>query len=175
VRTVAKPITFTGHVTCDISGTVTANPPISFTSQTSALTLKATLSECVGNTVEKKVAITGGTLAATSSITGSCTSLNSWTKPVGTITWKAVGKPGAAATKQTFTSASTSVNSSTGVISVALPGSGTATSTGSFAGKTSKASIIVDQTESSLAGACLTGVSKLTFSGTNGTSTINVG
>jgi hypothetical protein len=173
--TATTKVTFTGTITCKVKGSLTASPPITLSSASHTLKLHATLSGCKGSTKEKGVTITGGTLNATATATASCTSLSGGA-PAGTITWKAK-TPGATATKQAFSSAAIGVNSSSGVITVSLPGSsGTATSTGSFAGSTSKATAVVDQTESSLAGECLgSGVSKLTFTGTNGASSITVG
>ena len=168
-------VRFTGTITCAVKGSLTATPAITLSSTSHTLKLHATLSACTGSTSEKGVTIAGGTLNATATATASCTSLSGGA-PSGSITWKA-NLPGASSTKQSFSNAAINVNSSTGVITVALPGSGgTAKATGSFAGSTSAATAIVDQTESTLAGECLgSGVSKLTFTGKNGKSTITVG
>jgi hypothetical protein len=174
-RSPATAVKFTGSVACTVKGKVTASPPITFSTQTSKISLTATLSKCSGSTKEKGVTISGGTLTAATSITGSCTSLNNFSNPKGSIKWKATGV-GAAKTTVGFSNGGASINSSTGVITLNLPGSGgTSTAAGSFAGSTSKATVVLDQTEDTLAGDCFSGVSTLTFSGTNGKSTLSVG
>jgi hypothetical protein len=172
-RSPAAAVKFTGSVTCSVKGKITANPPVTLSTASSKVTLTATLSKCTGSTKEKKVTISGGTLAASTTVDASCTTLTNGVNPKGTIKWKAT-TPGASPTTISFSSGSGAVNN--GVITVSLPGSGTATAKGSFAGTTSKATIVLDQTEDTLAGDCLVGgVSTLTFSGTNGKSTISVG
>ena len=166
-------VTFTGSISCAMKGSLTAKPPITFSNTTHSLTWHASLSGCTGNTTEHGVTITGGTLSASSKATASCTSLGLGS-PRGTITWKA-NLPGAAPTTQSFSNASVSTNG--GIIVVTLPGSGgTAKATGSFAGSSSKATAVIDQTENAVIAQChQSGVSKLTFTGKNGPSSITVG
>ena len=170
----ATKIKFTGTISCTVKGSLTAVPPITTSSASHTFTLAATLSGCSGSTSQGGVTITGASLKATASATASCTSLTG-IAPAGNIYWKA-NLPGAAATKISFSNAGDSI-SSTGIITVTLPGSGgTSTASGSFAGTTSTATAVLDQTESSLISACFgTGVSKLTFTGKHGTSKITVG
>jgi hypothetical protein len=158
-----------------VTGSLAATPPITLTSASHAVTLHATLKSCTGNTSQSGVTITGGSLTATATATFSCTSITSGIgSPKGGIFWHA-NLPGAASTKQGFSNAGASVTN--GIIKVTLPGSGgTATATGSFAGSSSTALVVVDQTESTLVGECLAaGVSKLTFTGRHGRSAITVG
>lgn len=169
-------VTFTGSISCTVTGSLTAVPPITLSSVSHTVTLKATLKACTGSTSENGVTITGGHLKATATATFSCTSISSGIgAPTGTISWVAA-LPGATATRQSFSNAAGSI-SSTGVISVTLPGSGgTATATGSFAGSTSTAKVIADQTKNTLISDCLgAGVSQLTFTGKHGRSKITVG
>ncbi len=166
-------VKFTGSITCAVTGSLTASPPITLSSASHTLTLTATLKTCKGSTSKSGVTITGGHLKATATATASCLALSGGA-PSGTVTWTA-NSPGAASTKQSFSTASISVSNS--IITVKLPGSGgKATATGSFAGSKSSATAVVDQTESSLVGACTgAGVSKLTFTGKNGKSSITIG
>jgi hypothetical protein len=167
-------VTFTGSITCAVTGSLAATPPITLSSVSHVVALHATLKSCTGNTSEKGVTITSGTLSASATATLSCTSITGGIgSPKGSIVWHA-NLPGATSTKQGFSNAAGSVTN--GVITVTLPGSGgTATATGSFAGSTSSVTVVVDQTESTLAGECLgTGVSKLTFTGRHGHSTMTV-
>ncbi len=168
-------VTFKGSATCSISGSITATPPLTTNRAAHTLSLHASLSHCTGNTSENGVTITGGVLTAKGMATGSCTSLTAGTQS-GTVSWTA-GGAGAALTKQSFSNASVSASSNTGIITVKLPGSGgTSKATGSFAGSKSTLTAVVDQTESMLTSECLgSGVSKLTFTGKNGKSSITVG
>ena len=179
-RTAGAPVVFTGSITCSVTGHMLSNPPLTMASQTTTLTLTASLTGCSGSTTEKKVTIIHGSLNATTTLTASCMSLQTskGLNPTGTIHW-ATKNGTASPTKLSFSSATSSVSTGTGAITVSLPGTGTAVTTGSFAGKTSKATIVFDQTWSSLAGQCLFpiggGVNLLSFTGVLGPSAASIG
>jgi hypothetical protein len=179
-RTTPTPVAFTGSITCTVTGRLLSNPPLTMVSQKTILTLNATLTGCTGNTTEKRVTITRGVLNASTTLTASCMSLQTskGLAPSGTIHWGS--KNGLVTpTKLSFSSGTSSISTGNGAITVSLPGTGKAVTTGSFPGTTSKATIVFDQSWSSLAGQCLFpiggGVSLLSFSGVLGPSAASIG
>lgn len=171
------PVKFTGSITCTTKGSITINPPIDDSTQTSKVTFTGKLSACSGNTSEKGVTISGGSFRDVQTITGSCSTLTSGL-PSGTlkVTYSASGGT-VTPSKVAFSGVGVTATSST--VSFVIPNSGgTTTTTGSFANSSSgsKASVTLDQSPSTLLGECTTtGVSKLTFTGKLGKSSITVG
>jgi hypothetical protein len=174
------PLTFTGAITCSVTGKMTASPGLTMGSQKTTLTISAVLEGCKGNTTEKKVTIEKGVLTASTTLTASCTTFETGkgVAPSGTIHWTG-SKGSVAPTKIAFTSASSSVDTGNQAITVSLPGTGKSIATGSFAGGSSKATVVFDQTWGSLASQCFFpiggGVTGVTFSGQLGPSAASVG
>jgi hypothetical protein len=145
-------VTFTGSVTCSITGSITATPPLLLsTPQTTTIALTATATKCKG---AKGVLKQDGVSLKSGKIAGKvvaqkedCESLVSGVpNPVGTIKWK--GKGGTITpTKFTLSDGSATFGSSSTTITF------TSAQTGSFAGS-GAASATVDQTESQLIKQC---------------------
>lgn len=179
----AVPVVFGGSITCAVSGRLVSSPPLTMTSQKTTMTISAKLTGCSGHTTQNHVTITHGVLnASTTLAAASCMSLQTskGLTPTGTIHWVTkTGTGTAAPTKLSFSSATSSVSTGTGAITVSLPGTGKAATTGSFAGSTSKATIVFDQSWSSLVGQCIFplggGVSLLSFTGVLGPSAAAIG
>jgi hypothetical protein len=92
-------VTFTGSISCALSGTIKAKPALTNTASTStiAITLGGTLSKCTGKTTQGGLTIASGTVKSTATLPKgtTCTGLLTDTpNPAGTITWKATKKGG---------------------------------------------------------------------------------
>jgi hypothetical protein len=162
-----KPVTFTGSISCALSGSITASPAFTLSgSKPATLTLHGTLSKCTGKVSQKGVKITGGKVTGKSSVPhNSCSSLVSGApKLSGTITYIAKGGK-VTATKFSFSGGGVGTNKA-GNPTVSYPGKGeTSKETGSFAGKTGKAFAVISGSVSTLLAACESpaGLSKLTL------------
>jgi len=157
----AKPVTFTGTITCALSATMTAKPPVMLvTPQETTLTLKGTLSKCTGTTKKGKVSIKGGTISSTSKGSVSCGTIASTSSvpgATGTVSWRAKGGT-VKATTFSFSGGSASVASGT----ITYPGTGdTAKSTGSFTGKTASLTGVLTESASEIGTQCASGLSTL--------------
>jgi hypothetical protein len=186
---------FKGSATGTISGTVTFTPAITLATPYNGpekIVTSGTLTGLSGNTTESNnggsTTISGGTFHSTVNFTASnfdCTALASnpsLPTAAGTAKWTSTvtgtGLP-AANSIITFGSEMVSINSSTGVITATLGGTGTTTK-GSFAkptGANSNATLVLDQTENQLLARCssATGLKSLSFKGVHGPSSFTAG
>jgi hypothetical protein len=187
----ATTFSFKGSVSATIKGAITSTPPLTLTASTGTVKLvtKGTLSGLKGtggtklkqSNTKGSTTLKGGTYTSTVTLpVGSdCISLEGGI-PIakGTLKWKSTvsgtGLP-AANSVITFGTATSTIGTP---ISVTEGGAGTKT-TGSFAKPTpadSTLTLIIDQTEAALLTACEgSGLSSLSFTGVNGTSTRVVG
>lgn len=155
-------VTFTGSISCALSGTIKAKPALTNTASTStiAITLGGTLSKCTGKTTQGGLTIASGTVKSTATLPKgtTCTGLLTDTpNPAGTITWKAT-KKGGKITATDFTLSAGSVTS-TSPITLTF----TSTQTGSFAG-TGGTTAVIKQSIGTLLTECGgKGVSSLTL------------
>jgi hypothetical protein len=152
-----KAVTFTGSISCNLVGTITATPPVSNTAQNVKFTLQGRASSCKGKTSERGVKITGGKITGTAKTTGETCStvLSSPPKFAGSIVWTTTGGK---ATPTAYKLSAGAVTSES-----PLTVKYTAKQTGSFAGKGSLTAVI-KQSSSSLLSECEgTGVKTLTL------------
>jgi hypothetical protein len=152
-----KAVTFTGKVTCSITGSITATPPLLLTTpQTTTIKLTASAKKCTGSTTQGGVTLTSG--AVSGKVTADnvdCESLLSGVpNPAGKITWKGTGGT-VAPTTFVLSNGSASFGASSTTITF------TSTQKGSFKGS-GKSSAKVDKTEDQLISECEgSGIAKL--------------
>jgi hypothetical protein len=161
------PVTFTGSVSCDITGSISASPPLLLdTPKTTTITLKATAATCTGDTTQSGVTLTKGAVSGKVKAKKlDCEALLSGVpSPKGTIKWS--GKGGTIAPSDvTLSNGSAAFGASSTTITF------TSTQTGSFAGSGS-VSGTVNQTETQLIDECDgAGIKKLTIA--SGTLSLN--
>lgn len=155
-------VTFKGSVTCSITGSITASPPLLLsTPQKTTITLTATATKCKGaKGVLKQDGVTLKSGKASGKVVApkeDCESLvGGVPNPVGTITWAGTGGT-IAPTKFTLSDGSAKFGSSSTTITF------TSTQKGSFAGS-GASSATVKKTESQLISECKTGIAKLVIS-----------
>jgi hypothetical protein len=191
----ATTFAFKGSVTGTISGQIVFTPALTLATPYSGpekIVTTGTITGLSGSTTQTNnggsTTISGGAYKSTVTFTASgidCTQLASSpslpTAP-GTSKWTSAvtgtGLPAANSTI-TFGSEMVSINSTTGVITANLGGTGTLTK-GSFAkptGASSNATFILDQTENQLLARCssATGLKNFSFKGVHGASTFTAG
>jgi hypothetical protein len=152
-----KAVTFKGSISCALSGSVTAAPPVTNTAQTIKFTIKGTVSGCKGKTSQGGVKITGGTISGSvKTASETCTSVvGSPPEFAGSIAWKATG--GTAAPTAYKLSAGDATSTSPLTITY------TSTQTGSFAGKGSLTAVVKQSVDTLLSECGSTGVKTLTL------------
>jgi hypothetical protein len=153
-------VKFTGSVSCSITGSIKASPPLLLTTpQTTTITLTASAKKCTGNTTQ------GGVTLKTGAISGKVTAknvdceslLNGVPNPTGKISWKGTG-----GTIQPTTFVLSNGSASFGASSTTI--TFTSTQKGSFKGS-GAASATVNQTEDQLISECEgSGIAKLVIS-----------
>jgi hypothetical protein len=147
-RTTA-PVTFTGSVTCSISGAITAKPPLTLdTPQTTTISLKGTATKCRGKITQGGVKLVSGKISGQIDVQNEdCFALTSGVpNPVGTITWR--GK-GGRVTPTSFTLSNGAGTFGTKKTTIRF----SSAQTGSFAG-TGKAKATVKKNETQLINEC---------------------
>lgn len=153
-----KAVTFTGTVSCSLTGKITATPALTFTAQTITIKLTGTAKKCKGNTSQGGVTLTTGAISGkVVAQNTSCTSLLTGVpNPKGTIKWKGTGGT-VTPTKFTLSNGAASFSGSTTTITF------TSTQTGSFAG-TGGSSATVNKSEKQLIKECgANGIASLTI------------
>ena len=154
----AKVVTFTGKISCAVSGTVTAQPPLSLsTKKATTLTYRAVLTKCTGATKKGAVKIVKGSLSGTSKASLDCEGLLTGLPALhGSVSYTTKGGE-AKATGFSFAGGKLALTSP---IALTYPKSGTGRSTGSFAGKAASlvAKLPASESESALATACHSGL-----------------
>jgi len=154
-------VTFTGSISCALSGSIKAKPPLTNTASTStiAISLNGKLSKCTGNTTQGGLTIASGAVKSTATLPKgtTCTGLLTDTpNPAGTIKWKATTKGSITATAFSLSDGSVT---STSPITLTY----TSTQTGSFAG-TGGTTAVIKQSIGTLLTECGgKGVSSLTL------------
>lgn len=154
----AKPVTFTGKISCLMTGSITAAPPLQLaTAATVTLTMKGALTRCTGATTDHKVKILSAALSGTSKGSLSCVSLTKALPGLsGTVTYRTHGGK-AAATKFKFSAGTLAAKASP--VTVSYPAKrAKAYATGSFAGKTAALHGVVSQSLTALTKSCGTGL-----------------
>jgi hypothetical protein len=159
-------VTFTGSVSCAITGSISASPPLVIAPAASTtITLKATAKDCTGDTTQSGVTLTKGMVSGKVTADIDCESLLSGVpSPVGTINW--TGTKGKIAPSDiTLSNGSASFGATTTTITF------DSSQTGSFAGSGS-VSGTVKKTETQLVDECDgNGIKKLAIS--SGTLSLN--
>jgi hypothetical protein len=152
-------VTFTGKISCSITGKITAKPGLELTTpQTVTLTLSATGTKCTGSTSQGGATIVSGKAVGSVKGSYSCESLlSSVPSPAGNITWKTTGNK---ATPTAFKLSGGKFNSGPPIVITY-----NSTQTGSFAGS-GKTSATIKQTQSQLVKSCESkaGLKSLTIS-----------
>jgi hypothetical protein len=151
-----KAVTFTGKVSCSVTGSISASPPLTFTAHTTTISIAGKATKCTGSTKQGGVTLKSGAISGkVVAKNTSCTSLESGVpSPKGTIKWTGTGGT-VAPTAFTLSDGAATFGSSTTTITF------TSTQTGSFKGKGASSSTI-DKTESQLISECEgSGISKL--------------
>jgi hypothetical protein len=154
-----KAVTFTGKVTCAVTGSISASPPLTFTAHTTTISLAGKATKCTGSTKQGGVTLKSGVISGkVVAKNTSCASLESGVpNPVGTVKWTGTGGT-VTPTAFTLTKGSATFGSSTTTITFSSK------QTGSFAGKGSSSGTI-DKSESQLIDECNgSGISKLVIS-----------
>jgi hypothetical protein len=171
--TAASAVIFAGSITCNVSGTATITPAAKTTNTTNGnVVFTGTLSGCNGPLTQSGVTITGGTLTLKGKLTpNNCTAPPPVLK--GHATYTTVGGP-ATGTKLTFWGVSPSTGGN--VLTLSYPGSGTNSTTGSFAGTSSTLLLIADQLMPAINTACASasGLTTVDATGVNGVSMITI-
>jgi hypothetical protein len=174
--------TFQGTLSAEISGSIKFLPGLLLTTGSNGtvkVTTTGTLSNLSGTTTYNGTTITGGSYRSVVTLPAgsSCLSLETDGLPpgAGRVTFTSTGTLPAAASKVTWGAETTSGPP----LGVGLGGPGTSVK-GSFAkpsGSSSVASLIMDQSQTALLDACesASGLTKMTFTGKNGASTLELG
>ncbi len=167
----------TGSVSCTWTGQASIRPPVVFggTAKYLKVRFRGKLSSCTGSQ-GGGVTIVGGTLRASGvASSNDCLSLIGGMPPMtGTVRWRvAPGTPRVVPSALLFTGGGFGLGSA---VTIYLPGGETSFVTGSFVGDATTATIVTDQLTSAFADGCGSrrGVSGLTFTGTNGPSSITL-
>lgn len=144
-----KTITFTGSVSCKITGGhITMTPPLALvTAKSTVVKIAGKATGCTGSTSQGGATIVSGKISGSVTATTDCADLASGVpNPVGSITWTTTGNL-AKPTKFSLSKGKAALGSKS--ISITF----SSAQTGSFAG-TGSAKATVDKTESQLITAC---------------------
>ena len=186
---VTTPVVFAGTLSGNLSGSITISPAITLATPSTVpikFATHVTDSSLVASKglTQKGVTITAakGSSVVMAPVGTDCLTLQTSGLPSGVITTKYTTTGGlAAATKFKPGMATVTTNSTTGVITAVLGGTGT-TTTGSFkngatGSAASTATLILDATATQLATACssATGLTSIKFTGVHGHSTFTFG
>ncbi|MDA8039184.1 MAG: hypothetical protein M0Z69_08490 [Actinomycetota bacterium] len=159
----AKPVTFTGKISCAMTGSITASPPLKLaTAATVTLTMKGALARCSGAMTQHKVKILGAALNGTSKGSLSCVSLTKALPALsGTVTYRTHGGK-ATVTKFKFSAGTLAATAMP--VTATYPAKGAkASSAGSFAGRTAALHGVVGQTITALTASCRTGLKTISL------------
>jgi hypothetical protein len=174
VADASLPVSLTGSISCVETGSLGFSPPLTTngTGKPDSITYSGSLSSCTGNTTQQGITITGGTITGSETLTtDSCSDVASgrsmqvmtaridWTATGGTVKHSGVRTP-----KGTFQTGSN------GNLTLDLPGPEKSSTTSySLMGDIYTSNLLIDQSVSNLLSSCGgSGISSMTFNGTNG-------